>query len=67
MFFFGISRLSVQSPKMKMITKKPAGVPDENWLPAQDGPFSLQGRMYWPKPEALDLLYIPPVVQRVKS
>ena len=37
-----------------------------NWLPAHDGPFSLQGRMYWPKPEALDPLYVPPAVQKVK-
>jgi hypothetical protein len=37
-----------------------------NWLPAYDGPFSLQGRMYWPKPEALNPLYVPPAVQRVK-
>jgi hypothetical protein len=29
---------------------------ESNWLPAHDGPFSLQGRMYWPKPEALDPL-----------
>jgi hypothetical protein len=31
-----------------------------NWLPAPDGPFSLQFRMYLPKPEALDPLYLPP-------
>jgi hypothetical protein len=39
---------------------------ESNWLPAYDGPFSLQGRMYWPKPEALDPLYVPPAVQRVQ-
>lgn len=39
---------------------------ESNWLPAHDGPFSLQGRMYWPKPEALDPLYVPPAVQKVK-
>jgi hypothetical protein len=39
---------------------------ESNWLPAYDGPFSLQGRMYWPKPKALNPLYVPPAVQRVK-
>jgi hypothetical protein len=34
-----------------------------NWLPAPDGPFSLQFRMYLPKPEALDPLYLPPGVR----
>ncbi len=31
-----------------------------NWLPAPDGAFSLQFRMYLPKPESLDPLYLPP-------
>jgi hypothetical protein len=34
-----------------------------NWLPAPNGPFSLQFRMYLPKPEALDPLYLPPAVR----
>jgi hypothetical protein len=38
---------------------------ESNWLPAYDGPFSLQGRMYMTKPEALDPLYVPPAVERV--
>jgi len=33
-----------------------------NWLPANDGPFSLQSRIYWPEPKALDPLYAPPAV-----
>ncbi len=37
-----------------------------NWLPAFDGPFSLQARMYWPEPGALDPLYVPPPVQKVE-
>ena len=37
-----------------------------NWLPAYDGPFSLQARFYWPDPKALDPLYAPPAVQKVK-
>jgi len=36
-----------------------------NWLPAHDGKFSLQSRIYWPDPEALDPLYAPPAVQKV--
>jgi hypothetical protein len=37
-----------------------------NWLPAPDGPFSLQFRMYLPKPEAFDPLYLPPPVRRAE-
>jgi hypothetical protein len=37
-----------------------------NWLPAPNGPFSLQFRMYLPKAEALDPLYLPPPVRPVK-
>ena len=37
---------------------------ESNWLPAHDGTFSLQGRMYWPKPEALNPLYVPPAVRK---
>lgn len=36
---------------------------ESNWLPAPDGPFSLQLRMYLPKPEAMDPLYLPPPVR----
>ncbi|MCB2222399.1 MAG: DUF1254 domain-containing protein [Bacteroidetes bacterium] len=35
-----------------------------NWLPAYDGPFSLQARFYWPDLQALDPLYAPPAVQK---
>lgn len=38
---------------------------ESNWLPAHDGPFSLQARFYWPEPESLDPLYVPPVVQKI--
>jgi hypothetical protein len=37
-----------------------------NWLPSPAGPFSLQFRMYLPKPEALDPLYLPPPVEVAK-
>jgi hypothetical protein len=36
-----------------------------NWLPAHDGRFSLQTRIYWPDPQALDPLYVMPAVQKV--
>ncbi|MGW8317127.1 MAG: DUF1254 domain-containing protein [Bacteroidales bacterium] len=37
---------------------------ESNWLPAHNGKFSLQARMYWPKKEALDPLYAPPPVEK---
>ncbi len=37
---------------------------ESNWLPAQNGPFSLQARLYWPSPEKLDPLYVMPVVRK---
>jgi len=37
-----------------------------NWLPAPNGAFSLQFRMYLPKPEELDPLYLPPPVRVAK-
>jgi len=37
-----------------------------NWLPAPDGAFSLQFRMYLPKPKSLDPLYLPPAVEPVR-
>ena len=36
-----------------------------NWLPAPEGPFSLQFRMYLPKPDALKPPYLPPGVKAV--
>jgi len=38
-----------------------------NWLPAYDGPFSLQARFYWPEPKSLDPLYVPPAVQKAQK
>ncbi len=40
--------------------ESPGAARQSNWLPAPNGPFSLQLRMYLPKPEALDPLYLPP-------
>jgi len=36
-----------------------------NWLPAHNGLFSLQARLYWPNPENLDPLYVMPSVNKV--
>ena len=45
-------------------TRSPGPSQETNWLPAPKGPFSLQLRMYWPKPEALaPELYAPPAVE----
>ncbi len=37
-----------------------------NWLPAYDGLFSLQARLYWPNPENLDPLYTMPSIIKNK-
>jgi hypothetical protein len=40
---------------------------ESNWLPAPaEGPFTMNLRLYWPKPEALDGTWTPPPVQRVR-
>jgi len=36
---------------------------ESNWLPAYDGLFSLQARLYWPDPSMLDPLYVLPKVK----
>ncbi len=36
---------------------------EANWLPAPDGPIYLVMRLYWPKKEALDREWKPPVVK----
>lgn len=42
----------------------PGGDKASNWLPAHDGAFSLQTRIYWPETESLDPLYTMPAVQK---
>jgi hypothetical protein len=44
----------------------PGATKASNWLPAPNGRFSLQFRMYLPKPEAFDPLYVPPPVRIAK-
>lgn len=45
--------------------ERPAKDLEANWLPAPNGPFYIAGRLYWPKPEALDGRWKAPAVQRV--
>lgn len=37
---------------------------ESNWLPAYDGLFSLQARLYWPDPNALDPLHVMPAIKK---
>ena len=41
---------------------KPSADKVSNWLPAHDGEFSLQARLYWTEPASLDPLYVLPKV-----
>jgi len=45
----------------------PGETKESNWLPAHDGPFSLQARLYWPSPNMLDPLYEMPAIMKVKK
>jgi hypothetical protein len=41
---------------------------ESNWLPAPaSGPFTMNLRLYWPKPEVLDGTWTPPPVKRVDA
>ncbi|PZR00291.1 MAG: cell envelope protein [Cereibacter sphaeroides] len=44
----------------------PAKGLEANWLPAPEGPFQMAMRLYWPKQEALDGTWKPPVLERVE-
>ncbi len=39
---------------------------EANWLPAPEGPFFAVLRLYWPKEEALDGTWTPPLLTRVQ-
>ena len=45
---------------------KPSADKISNWLPAYDGKFSLQARLYWTEPASLDPLYVLPKVTIAK-
>ena len=38
-----------------------------NWLPAPDGPFYLVLRLYWPRPEAYDGTWTPPLIWKAEA
>lgn len=40
---------------------------EANWLPAPQGPFMCILRLYWPKPEAIDGAWQPPVMQQTAA
>jgi hypothetical protein len=44
--------------------ESPGADKESSWLPAPDGLFSLQARLYDPKPEALNPLYVLPPVRK---
>ncbi len=44
--------------------ESPGADKESNWLPAPDSSFSLQARLYWPEPDALDPLYVPPPINK---
>jgi len=39
---------------------------ESNWLPGPDGRFSVTLRIYWPEPEALAPLWVPPALKKVE-
>jgi hypothetical protein len=48
--------------------ESPGDGKDANWLPAPaSGPFSLNLRIYWPRPEVLDGTWKPPALQRASN
>lgn len=42
--------------------ESPGADKESNWLPAYDGKFSLQARLYWPEPKSLNPLYVLPKI-----
>ena len=45
--------------------ESPGSDKESNWLPApQEGPFTMNLRLYWPKPAALDGTWQPPAIQQ---
>ena len=45
--------------------ENPGNDKESNWLPANNGEFSILARLYWPKPEALNPLYVLPSINKV--
>ena len=44
--------------------ENPGNDKESNWLPANNGEFSIQARLYWPEPEALNPLYVLPEIKK---
>ena len=47
-------------------TESPGADRESNWLPAFEGPFAFTMRIYWPELDALDPLYVPPAIEKVR-
>lgn len=45
--------------------ESPGADRESNWLPAPKGPFFMAMRLYWPRAEATEGTWIPPVLNRV--
>jgi hypothetical protein len=53
-----------ESLDLHICRESPGEVLESNWLPAPaDGPFTMNLRLYWPRPEALDGTWHPPAVR----
>ena len=49
------------------VQKNPPGADKEpNWLPAPDGEFIPMLRLYWPKDEVVNGVWVPPPVRRIE-
>ena len=53
---------------MDLYVQKESPGPDKqpNWLPAPDGEFILMLRLYWPKDEVVNGVWVPPPVRRIE-
>ena len=73
-----INRYLVNSPMLPQLQKdadggvtlyiqaeSPGKDKETNWLPAPKGPFFCAMRLYWPKPEALEGTWQPPMIQQI--
>jgi hypothetical protein len=45
--------------------ESPGADQQANWLPAPDGEFILMLRLYWPKDEVVNGIWVPPPVRRM--
>jgi hypothetical protein len=53
-----------ESLDLHICRESPGEVLESNWLPAPaEGPFTMNLRLYWPRPEALDGRWHPPAVR----